>query len=100
MTELCELYGIARKTGHKFVDRYLKEGPEGLEERSRRPENYPNQTPEHIVQAILELRQRHPSWGAKKLLAVLEKRHPRWDSARAQHGVRHSQPPWHGAEEA
>jgi putative transposase len=79
MTELCALYGIARKTGHKFVDRYLKDGPEGLEERSRRPENYPNQTPEPVVQAILELRRRHPSWGAKKLLAVLEKRHPHWD---------------------
>ena len=78
MTELCELYGIARKTGYKFVDRYLNAGPEGLEERSRRPENYPRHTAVHIVQAILELRQRHPSWGAKKLLPVLEKRHPRW----------------------
>jgi transposase InsO family protein len=79
MTELCEMYGIARKTGYKFVDRYLKAGPEGLEERSRRPENYARQTPPHIVQGILELRQRHPSWGAKKLLSVLTKRHPRWD---------------------
>jgi len=78
MTELCELYDIARKTGYKFVDRYLNEGPEGLEERSRRPENYARHTAPHIVQAILELRQRHPSWGAKKLLLVLEKRHPRW----------------------
>jgi putative transposase len=78
MTELCELYGIARKTGYKFVDRYLNDGPEGLEERSRRPENYARHTAPHIVQAILELRQRHPSWGAKKLLSVLEKRHPRW----------------------
>jgi transposase InsO family protein len=79
MSELCQMYGIARKTGYKFVDRYLKAGPEGLEERSRRPENYPRQTPAHIVQGILELRQRHPSWGAKKLLSVLTKRHPRWD---------------------
>jgi putative transposase len=78
MTELCELYGIARKTGYKFIDRYLNEGPEGLEERSRRPENYARHTAAPIVQAILELRHRHPSWGAKKLLSVLEKRHPRW----------------------
>ena len=27
MTELCELYGISRKTGYKFVNRYLSEGP-------------------------------------------------------------------------
>ena len=79
MTELCELYGIARKTGYKFVERYLSAGPEALEERSRKPRNHPNQTPEHIVHAILEMRRRHPSWGAKKLLPLLEKHHPRWD---------------------
>ena len=79
MSELCELYGISRKTGYKIVERYLTHGPAGLEERSRRPSNNPNATPEHIVQAIVALRQRHPSWGAKKLLPLLEKRHPRWD---------------------
>ena len=36
MSELCELYGISRKTGHKVVERYLREGSEGLEEPSRR----------------------------------------------------------------
>ena len=79
MTELCELYGISRKTGYKFVERYLEHGPEGLEERSRRPQSHPNETPEEVVQAILELRRRHPRWGAKKLLPLLEKRHPRWE---------------------
>ena len=79
MSELCELYGISRKTGYKIVERYLTHGPAGLEEHSRRPAHSPNQTPEHIVQAILALRQRHPSWGAKKLLPLLEKRHPRWN---------------------
>ena len=35
--ELCDDYGISRKTGYKWIDRYLKEGPEGLRDRSRRP---------------------------------------------------------------
>jgi putative transposase len=78
MSELCELYGISRKTGYKLIDRYLKLGPAGLEERSRKPGSSPNQTPEHVVQAIVEARQRHPSWGAKKLLPILEKRHAHW----------------------
>ena len=52
MTELCEMYGISRKTGYNFLDRYLSNGPEALEERSRNP-SHPNQTAEHIVQAIL-----------------------------------------------
>ena len=79
MSELCDLYDISRKTGYKLVERYLKHGPSGLEERSRRPSSSPNHTSEHIVEAIVALRQRHPSWGAKKLLPILEKRHPNWD---------------------
>ena len=27
ITELCELYGISRKTGYKWIGRYLKYGP-------------------------------------------------------------------------
>lgn len=79
MSELCDLYGVSRKTGYKLLERYLKHGPSGLEERSRKPASSPNHTPEHIVEAIVALRQRHPSWGAKKLLPILERRHPNWD---------------------
>lgn len=77
-TELCQLYGISRKTGYKWVDRYLHQGPAGLEEQSRRPKKSPHQTSPEIVAAIIEVRQRHPTWGAKKLLAILQKRHPNW----------------------
>jgi transposase len=31
VTELCELYGVSRKTGYKWIDRYLRLGPAGLE---------------------------------------------------------------------
>jgi transposase len=78
ITELCALYGVSRKTGYKWIDRYLHLGPAGLEERSRRPRRAPNQTPGDIVAAILDARRRHPSWGGKKLLALLHKRHPQW----------------------
>src|SRR5262245_16842448 len=78
ITELCALYGVSRKTGYKWIDRYLRAGPAGLEEGSRRPRRSPNQTAAEIVTAILEARRRHPSWGGKKLLALLHKRHPRW----------------------
>ncbi len=78
VTELCDLYGVSRKTGYKWIDRYLHSGPAGLEERSRRPHSSPNATAGEVVQAIVEARRRHPSWGAKKLLAILTKRHARW----------------------
>ena len=78
ITELCERYGVARKTGYKLIDRYLRYGPPGLEERSRKPQHSPNQTEPEIVAALLEVRHRHPSWGAKKLLRIVSRRHPRW----------------------
>lgn len=79
VTELCQLYGISRKTGYKWIDRYLHHGPAGLEERSRRPRRSPNETPPEIVAALVDARLRHPTWGAKKLLAIVHKRHPRWE---------------------
>jgi putative transposase len=78
ITDLCDLYGVSRKTGYKWIERYLRQGPEGLVERSRRPACAPNATSQEIVGAFIEVRRRHPSWGAKKLLAIVHQRHPRW----------------------
>lgn len=79
ITELCDLYGVSRKTGYKWIERYLRQGPLGLQERSRRPKVSPHATAEEIVQAFLAARRRHPAWGAKKLLAIIGKRHPHWE---------------------
>jgi transposase InsO family protein len=79
ITELCALYDVSRKTGYKWIDRYLHYGPAGLDERSRKPRASANQTDQEIVTALLESRRRHPSWGAKKLLVLLHKGHPRWE---------------------
>jgi putative transposase len=78
IVELCDSYGISRKTGYKWIDRYVKEGPAGLGERSRRPSSTPNSTPAELVEAILKARRHHPRWGAKKLLKILSDKHPRW----------------------
>ena len=65
MAELCQSFGISRKTGYKWLDRFEEEGPAGLNERSRRPESSPSETARELVDALLELRRRHPNWGAK-----------------------------------
>ena len=78
ISALCALYGISRKTGYKWIERYHELGPRGLEERSRQPQSSPNQTAAHVVQALIELRHRHPFWGAKKLLRILGKSQPHW----------------------
>lgn len=49
ISALCEQYGISRKTGYKWIDRYLTLGPAGLDEHSRRPRSCPRETPEHVV---------------------------------------------------
>jgi putative transposase len=78
MTELCARYEISRKTGYKWIGRYADDGPPGLLERSRRPHACPHASDPLVMEALLELRRRHPRWGPKKLLAVLHRRHPRW----------------------
>jgi len=37
MTDLCRRFNISRKTGYKWRGRFLREGMEGLQNRSRRP---------------------------------------------------------------
>ncbi len=35
MAALCEEYGVSRKTGYKWLQRFVAGGPAGLVERSR-----------------------------------------------------------------
>jgi putative transposase len=79
MTELCDRYGISRKTGYAVVDRYEVEGVAGLSPRSSRPGCSPQATREPIVEAIVVMRKRYPTWGGKKIVAVLQERHPAWE---------------------
>lgn len=72
------MYSISRKTGYKWIERYLAEGPPGLEDRSRRPASSPLRTPDEIVAALIRTRRLHPSWGARKILRLVQRAHPRW----------------------
>jgi transposase InsO family protein len=74
MSALCRRFDITRPTGYKWLARYREEGREGLEERSRRPNESPNQTPEHIEEAVCEVRNRHPAWGGRKIRGRLHTR--------------------------
>lgn len=73
-SQLCERYGISRKTGYKWVERYQEAGADGLAERSRRPHSVALETPYAIQQAILELRDQRDPPGPKKIQALLSKR--------------------------
>jgi transposase InsO family protein len=76
MSELCKEFGISRRTGYKFRQRYLNHGIRGLADQSRRPQFHPHKTAEPIEQLIIKLRKLRPSWGPKKIKARLETDNP------------------------
>ncbi len=76
-SDLCDDFGISRKTGYKWVRRYEAEGSGGLEERSRAPHSHPNAVSSEIVEAILTIRRHHPRWGPRKVRVVLQRQRPR-----------------------
>jgi transposase InsO family protein len=66
--ELCRRFGVAPKTGYKWLQRYAAEGSGGLEDRSRRPRRSPKRTAADIEQCVVGLRREVlGSWGPRKL---------------------------------
>jgi transposase InsO family protein len=84
VSSLCRQYGISRKTGYKWlkvwhgVEADSASGRDAdaarrvvMADRSRRPHTSPERTPDRVESVILAARDRHPVWGARKLLAWL-----------------------------
>ncbi len=63
VSDLCEQFGISRKTGYKHLERYAAFGPTGLEPRSHRPHRSPHRTDEAGAALILAERRLHRTWG-------------------------------------
>jgi putative transposase len=77
-SEVCERFGISRKTGYKWLQRYGNDGPDGLQDRSHRPHFCPHATNSEVLQAAFEMRRRRPRWGAPKIRARLQVLRPDW----------------------
>jgi len=76
-SRLCERYGISRKTGYKWLNRYKESQEEGLKELSRRPHSHPFQTPYYVRKKILDLRtEAYITPGAKKIHEMLIRAYP------------------------
>ena len=74
VSALCRQYGISRKTGYKWLERYEAEGEAGLADRSRRPHHWPSRTEAAMEAAVLAVRASYPSWGGRKIRAYLQGR--------------------------
>lgn len=64
---LCRCYGISSATAYKWLSRFQVSGANGLTDRSRRPQHSPARCASEMETAIVELRQKHPAWGGRKL---------------------------------
>ena len=74
--QLCEEFGVSRKTGYKWMKRYEEGGPAALENMSRRPQVSPLETSAEMAVEVVRLRRERPNWGRKKLHAVLMRQFP------------------------
>lgn len=72
ITDLSIIHDVSRKTIYKWIKRYQCGGSTGLEDRSKAPIHHPNATSEGIIDKIIAVKQRHPKWGPKKIIAFLK----------------------------
>lgn len=76
MSGLCDLFGISRPTGYKWVERFRHEGLSGLLDRSSAPLAHGRRTADALRDAIVAERHAHPHWGPKKIIGKLCDRQP------------------------
>src|ERR1700754_706108 len=77
MVELCREFGVSRKTGYKWVQRFLDGGRPNLADRASRPHSLSRITPAEMTQRILAVREAHPTWGPKRIAEKLEREDPK-----------------------
>jgi hypothetical protein len=76
MKGLCEHFGVSRKTGYKWVNRYREGDPESLADRSRTPHTCPHRTPAEVETAIIGMKRKPKRWGPKKIIDELQRTQP------------------------
>ena len=78
VVDLSEMHDVSRQTAYKWIERYMNCGPDWAMERSHSARVIANRTPLEIEQALMGMRMRHPTWGARKLLNEVGLIHPQW----------------------
>jgi transposase InsO family protein len=68
---LCAAFGVAPKTGYKWLHQFEASGAAGLLDRSRRPKTNSRAVQTAVADRLVELRRANPTYGPKKLVAIL-----------------------------
>ena len=74
--ELCRAYGISRKTGYKWRERYRAVGLEGLKDLSRAPKRHPNAVRARVIEQIVAMRRHHRFLGPRQIVHRLRSKEP------------------------
>lgn len=72
----CRAFEISRKTGYKWLGRYLERGAGGLMDRSRRPQHSPNRLSRKLEHYVVEMKREYEYWGPRKIHKLASKEHP------------------------
>jgi transposase InsO family protein len=76
MAGLCRQFGLSRRTGYKWLERYRAEGVDGLRDRSRAPHEHPQEVAATIAECCVAVRRQYPTWGPVKVRSWLARHCP------------------------
>jgi putative transposase len=65
--EISELYNVSDRTLRRWHAEFKKDGFEGLKPKKTGPKRSRNRTPKRIINRIISLKGKHPSWGARRI---------------------------------
>jgi transposase InsO family protein len=93
--ELCRRFGISPKVGYKWLARATAGKKDWARDCSRRPHVSPMRSSTEIETAVLEIRDAHPAWGARKIRRRLKDQHKSLPVASTVHAIlaRHDRVP-------
>lgn len=76
VAELCRQHGVSRKTAYKWLKRHEAQGYEGLADKPRAAHSRPHAVAAQVAELLVKARREHPTWGPRKLLALLHRQQP------------------------
>lgn len=76
MSSTCRVFGISRKTGYKWLNRYQSNGDKGLLDKPRRPHSSPARVSSDLEALVIDLKKQYSYWGPRKLHRLLYQKNP------------------------
>ena len=87
--EICKKFGVSKKTGYKWYNRYRKLGKDGLKDLSKTPHKLPYKYSDDQIERLINYKRERLKWGPKKILVKLKELYPgeEWPSKTRLHEI-------------